>query len=50
MENKFPRQGHRSRGCSAMAVPASRSWALQDPVSYDGAGRRRWGFDPVFDP
>lgn len=43
MENKFPRQGHHSRGGSAVAIPVSRSWALQDPVSCDGAGRRRWG-------
>lgn len=43
MENKFPRQGHCGRGRCAVAVPPSRSWALQDPVSGDGAGGRRWG-------
>lgn len=40
MENEFPRQGHCSRG---RCVPPSRSLALQDPVTADGAGGRRWG-------
>lgn len=43
VENKLPRQGHCSLGRCVVAAPPSPSWALQDPVTADGAGGRRGG-------